>query len=84
MHICISVSIHSLPGLVFTMYHYTSMHTHICTPVSDARAIVYIMQEQDNSSDIEQQPPFGDCKYSNTLPQKGGGGVQNQRKHNII
>ena len=27
----------------FTMYHYTSMHTHICTHVSDARAI-YIMQ----------------------------------------
>ena len=26
-----------------TMYHYTSMHTHICTHVSDARA-VYIMQ----------------------------------------
>ena len=29
-----------------------------------------ISQEQDKSSDIEQQPPFGDCKYSNTLPQK--------------
>ena len=27
----------------FTMYHYNSMHTHICTHVSDARAI-YIMQ----------------------------------------
>ena len=27
----------------FTMYHFTSMHTHICTHVSDARAI-YIMQ----------------------------------------
>ena len=27
----------------FTMYHYTSMHTHICTHVSDARAI-YFMQ----------------------------------------
>ena len=30
----------------FTIYHYTSMHTHIqyvCTHVSDARAI-YIMQ----------------------------------------
>ena len=27
----------------FTMYHYTSMHTHICTHVSDARAI-YNMQ----------------------------------------
>ena len=27
----------------FTMYHFNSMHTHICTHVSDARAI-YIMQ----------------------------------------
>ena len=26
-----------------TIYHYTSMYTHICTHVSDARAI-YIMQ----------------------------------------
>ena len=26
-----------------TMYHYTSMYTNICTPVSDARTI-YIMQ----------------------------------------
>ena len=25
--------------------------------------------EKDKSSDIERQPPFGDCKYSNTLPQ---------------
>ena len=28
--------------------------------------------EQDKSSDIEQQLPFGDRKYSNTLPQKKG------------
>ena len=27
--------------------------------------------EQDKSSDIEQQLPFGDRKYSNLLPQKG-------------
>ena len=42
MHICISISIHSVQSR-FTMYQYTSMHTHICTHVSDARAI-YIMQ----------------------------------------
>ena len=29
-----------------------------------------LVQKQDKSSDIEQQPPFGDRKYSNTLPQK--------------
>ena len=29
-------------------------------------------QKQDNSSDIEQQPPFGDRKYSDTLLQKRG------------
>ena len=28
--------------------------------------------EQDKSPDIEQQPSFGDRKYSKTLPQKTG------------
>ena len=32
-------------------------------------------QEQDKSSDIEQQPPFGDRKISNIQPQNRGGGV---------
>ena len=42
-------------------------------------------KEQDKSSDIEQQPPFGDRKISNIQPQKkGGGGVQNQQEHHII
>ena len=31
------------------------------------------LPEQDKSSDMEQQPPFGNRKYSNTLPQKRGG-----------
>ena len=34
-----------------------------------------IGQGQDKSSGIEQQPPFGDRKYSNTLPRKRGEGV---------
>ena len=29
-------------------------------------------QEQDKSSDIEQQPPFGDRKISNIQPQNRG------------
>ena len=41
-------------------------------------------QEQDKSSDIEQQPPFGDRKISNIQPQNRGGGVQNQQEHHII
>ena len=41
--------------------------------------------EQDKSSDIEQQPPFGDHKISNIQPQNRGGGVlQNQQDHHII
>ena len=28
------------------------------------------LKEQDKSSDIEQQPPFGDRKISNIQPQK--------------
>ena len=40
-------------------------------PVSRVRnAFVLMLKEQDKSSDIEQQPAFGDRKYSNTLPQK--------------
>ena len=34
------------------------------------------IQEQDKSSDIKQQPPFGDRKYSNTLAQRRGGGTK--------
>ena len=40
--------------------------------------------EQDKSSDIEQQPSFGDRKISNIQPQIGGGVVQNQQEHHII
>ena len=39
--------------------------------------------KQDKSSDIEQQPPFGDRKISNIQPQnRGGGGFKTNR--NII
>ena len=41
------------------------------------------LKERDKLSDIEQQPPFGNCKYSKTLPQKRGGGIQNQQEHII-
>ena len=41
-------------------------------------------QEQDKSSDIEQQPPFGDRKISNIQPPNRGGGLQNQQEHHII
>ena len=41
------------------------------------------VQEQDKSSDIEQQPPFGDRKISNIQPQNRGG-LQNQQEHHII
>ena len=38
---------------------------------------LYVKQivEQDKSSDIEQQPPFGDRNISNIQPQNRGGGV---------
>ena len=44
--------------------------------------ILFVINEQDKSTDIEQQPPFGDRKDSKTLPQKRG--IQNQREHRII
>ena len=39
--------------------------------------------EQDKSSDIEQQPPFGDRKISNIQPQNREG-VQNQQERHIL
>ena len=35
------------------------------------------LHEQDKSSDIEQQPPFGDRKISHIQPPNRGGGLQN-------
>ena len=35
-----------------------------------------IVEEQDKSSDIEQQPPFGDRKISNIQPQNRGGSTK--------
>ena len=34
--------------------------------------IITVLKEQDKSSDIEQQPPFGDRKISNIQPQNRG------------
>ena len=50
--------------------------------VSNLRGPSYL-EEQDKSSDIEQQPPFGDRKISNIQPQNRAG-VQNQQEHQII
>ena len=52
--------------------------------LSQIQEPVMILGEQDKSSDIEQQPPFGDRKISNIQPQNRGGGVQNQQEHHII
>ena len=41
------------------------------------------IKEQDKSSDIEQQPPFGDRKYSNALPQKRGDTKPTRTSHNL-
>ena len=42
-----------------------------CKICAGARIVRHVV-EQDKSSDIEQQPLFGDRKYSNTQPQKRG------------
>ena len=53
-------------------------------PVSFEASSFRLSCEQDKSSDIEQQPPFGDRKISNIQPQNRGGGLQNQQEHHII
>ena len=47
--------------LYFTIPYTLVSEGHVC------------LKEQDKLSDIEQQPPFGDRKYSKTLPQERGG-----------
>ena len=64
-------------GVMFHNGEYLEYMDHIVTKSRTLR-------EQGKSSDIEQLPPFGDRKYSNALPQKRGGGIQNQREHHII
>ena len=46
--------------------------------------VIFEQKEQDKSSDIEQQPPFGDRKISNIQPQNRGGGVQEFRRVSSI
>ena len=43
-----------------------------------------MLKEQDKSSDIEQQPPFGDHSYSNTLPQNRGGGYKTNGHSTLV
>ena len=49
--------------------------------VSMQHSFEEFLEEQDKSSEIEQQPPFGDRKISNIQPQNRGGG-QNQQEQN--
>ena len=54
-------------------------------PVPFETCICSNVEEQDKSSDIEQQSPFGDRKISSIHPQnRRGGGVQNQQEPHII
>ena len=46
--------------------------------------ISFSIGEQAKSSDIEQQPPFGDCKQSNTIPKMRGKGGGYKTNENIL
>ena len=49
------------------------------TKIFDSRDIKNnALKEQDKSSDIEQQPPFGDRKISNIQPRNRGGGSKTE------
>ena len=41
---------------------FSSVNIYIRIPSHNAYSIVKIFKEKDKSPDIEQQPPFGDCK----------------------
>ena len=62
----------------------TLLHLHSGTLWSTNSDTHQVVEEQDKSSDIEQQPPFGDRKKSNIQPHNRGWGLQNQQEHHII
>ena len=52
----------------------------------NASILLYMLdnlKDQDTTSDIEQQPPFGDRKYSKTLPQKRGDTKPTRTSYNL-
>ena len=51
--------------MIQTLYEYKTEH-------EKNPSVTCYHQEQDKSSDIEQQPPFGDRKISNIQPQNRG------------
>ena len=51
--------------------------------IQDNQNTFYDKEEQDKSSHIEQQPPFGDRKHSITLPQKRGWGEEGKIDFNV-
>ena len=65
--------------LLFLVYPSGELYNRVHT----AKAISVHLQQQDKSSDIEQQSPLGDRKYSNTQPQKRGGGDNNTNRYII-
>ena len=50
------------------------MFDFICMGITYLFGAGWVEQEQGKSSDIEQQPPFGDRKISNVQPQNRGRG----------
>ena len=71
--LCVTLPMHRLSIWGVFFFH---------TTASDLFPVLFLIKEQDKSSDIEQHPPFGDRKYSNTQPQNRG--LKNQREHHII
>ena len=57
---------------------YWSFHFHDLYIIYHKQSHTYLfsLQEQDKSSDIEQQPLFGDRKESNTQPKERRGGYK--------
>ena len=61
--------------MIYSTQYVGCNHTlYILTVAATYMNLQLSVEEQDKSSDIEQQPSYGDRKYSNTLPQKRGGG----------
>ena len=69
-------------NLSFCSVYENLLSRDACIPIIKHVQYKWNYQEQDKSSDIEQQPPFGDHKISNIQPKNRGRGFKTNR--NII
>ena len=73
------IDFNNIYHLIIDIITYISDIEEVSCCQSKNLRILILLNEQDKSSDIEQQPPFDDRIYSNTLPQMRKGATKPTR-----